>query len=482
MEAKDIEVRLEVIKLLATVGDREGIELQAKSLKKEKSSQLDEIIALLEGNNYRQALYLIKKYQSEHFASSDLLESSEESEQVLDVEDMLRMSPLAKETINDYRAQAYTQEDLETFTKAIEESRESNQEKSKREELLKVEPPKEQKVAKESKAASQEEELNTLVESAHQDVPLDEISANVLGKKEKEKRTKVLSKYKTLREKFARKDKSDNKEKAQESVEVRSNVNVEEEKSNSRSTLAVSKSENTSNEEELSDAGASKIKSVPESAEQIVAKEQTDKVSKGEKGSSSADSVASSAETRVDKRNEDKIYPPIPHIEEKYRQFFKIYPPIKESDVWVEVVIKFLKNIAKSSYTQKDIESFLEEYDYFAGKNDLARAAQVILLAGASDSKLAQFRLARELFNGKVLQRNLQASFEIIKRLSTDFYPEAVCDLAQFYEYGLGVPKDKKVALKLYEKAFEVGSVRASKHINRLKESGGFLSSILKLK
>ncbi|HGZ71304.1 MAG TPA: sel1 repeat family protein, partial [Nitratifractor sp.] len=166
----------------------------------------------------------------------------------------------------------------------------------------------------------------------------------------------------------------------------------------------------------------------------------------------------------------------------KYRQFFKIYPPIKESDVWVEVVIKFLKNIAKSSYTQKDIESFLEEYDYFAGKNDLARAAQVILLAGASDSKLAQFRLARELFNGKVLQRNLQASFEIIKRLSTDFYPEAVCDLAQFYEYGLGVPKDKKVALKLYEKAFEVGSVRASKHINRLKESGGFLSSILKLK
>ncbi len=175
MERKDIEVRLEVIKLLVTIGDKEGIELQANALKEANNSQLDEIVVLLEGSNYRQALYLVKKYISEHGSRESFVESEDESEKVLGVEDMLRMSPLAKETIKDYRAQAYTEDDLAKFAqKTIEKN---SEESDKKQEVARNKEIKKEKVAKkaELKHSKIEEEekdkISTLIEDAHQDVP-----------------------------------------------------------------------------------------------------------------------------------------------------------------------------------------------------------------------------------------------------------------------------------------------------------------------
>ena len=466
METKNIEVRLEVIKLLTTIGDKEGIALQADALKSAQDSTIDEIISLLESSNYRQALYLIKKYKSEHFSTSTI-DLEEESERVLGVEDMLRMSPLAKETLNQYRSQAYTQDDLAKFSQSIEANNDNKQETLK-EEVIKQEPPRavpQKQATKEE--VTQEEEMHTLIENANQDVPLDEISANVLGKKEKKTRSKVFSKYKTLREKFARKEKK-------EVTEIKNEI--EDTTEEVKKELEVNIQEKQSNKELETQAVKEETKV-----------ETTSKVTEKDQQPSATESENKATEKKPEQEKqeqvqEESIFPPIPHIEEKFRQNFIHYPPVKESDVWVEVVIKFLKNIAKNSYTQQDVANFLDEFDYFLNKKDIAKAAQVILLAGATDSKYAKFRLARELFSGQILKRNIKASFEIIKALASDFYPEAVCDLAQFYEYGLGVPKDKKVAMRLYEKAFELGSVRASKHINRLKESGGLLSSLLKLK
>ena len=460
METKEIEVRLEVIKLLVTIGDKAGIAQQAEALKKFNDPQLDEIITLLEGNNYRQALYLIKNYKLEHFASNSLLELDEPQEIVLGVEDMLRMSPLAQETINEYRAQAYTKEDLDKFSQTIMKTNEESYQEKKRDVVKETE--------EIQKVSSKEEEIDTLVKNADQDIPLDEISANVIKKSEKTNRSKVLSKYKTLREKFARKEK-------EEATQVT--------KDRDKSELKISRvAEDILKQSKDSVKESFNKKEDGNKEEEIIFKKEEVQEKKEIAASAKEESNVKKSRKETKKREENTIYPPIPHIEEKFRRFFTLYPPIKESDVWVEVVIKFLKKISKESYTEQDVAAFLDEFDYFVKRGDIARASQVILLAGATDSKLAQFRLARELFSGKVMQRNIKASFEIIKRLAEDFYPEAVCDLAQFYEYGLGVPKDKKVALKLYEKAFELGSVRASKHINRLKEaSGGLLLSLLKL-
>ncbi len=453
MDSKEIKNRLEIIKLAATIGDSDTIVLQTSHLKSLENKKIDEIILLLNSKNYRQAIYLIKSF----FDDNDILDNdiididNDGTEKVLGVEDMLRMSPLAKETIKEYKSSAYTQDDLEAFAKNIEvpiadeyEKADKNK-KSYEEKFIEVQEkqPEDAKPIelKEIKTEGESNEFDNAIESANQDTPLDEISAEVLNGKEKAKRTNVFSKYKTLRSKFAKKEKPHESKKSD----------------NSDLKADTEKVENSTPELKVNDNIQEKVNyNITE------------------------DSDKKSEQSKIKKESFDDIYPPIPHIEQKFRQAFVLYPPSKESEVWIEEVIKFLKHVSSNSYTDNDVKSFLDEYKFYLDKGDIARAAQVLLLAAATDSKYAKFILARELFNGRVLKRDLKKSYTAMKNLASKHYPDAFCDLAQFYEYGIGVPKDKKTALKLYEKAFELGVNRATKHINRIKESGGFLSSFFK--
>jgi len=496
MNTKEIQTRLNIIKSAVEIGDTDTIFLQSSRLKTLNIKKIDEITALLDSKNYRQALYLIKTFLSEN----DMLDSAsvdsfdDNSEKVLNIEDMLKMSPLAKETIKEYKSNTYTQDDLEAFAKNIEvpiskayeqeyvkpENYEDTLEKIQQVQESEEEEPKDivKETTKSAEAKTKEkseesievkeeiksdkvenkEELNefdSAVENVDKDTPLDEISAQVLGKKDKKPRKKVMSKYKTLRAKFARKEKTKNSDTTQGLK--KSNV--------AKSVL--NKAKNIS----------SKI-GIPEFKKSVAKKSDIDEINKKEETKKSSEQKPNSKSVK----QTNDIYSPIPHIEQKFRQAFVLFPPNKESDVWVEEVIKFLKFVSANSYTEKDIKRFFEEYNFFIEKGDIARASQVLLLASATDSKYAKFLLARELFQGRVLKRDLKKSYTLMKDLANQFYPDAICDLAQFYEYGIGVPKDKKTAIKLYEKAFELGVDRATKHINRIKESGGFLSSLLKFK
>ena len=463
MDAKEIQTRLEIIKLAATIGDSDTIVLQSSHLKTLNSNKINEIVALLNSKNYRQAIYLIKSF----LIDSDMIDSNiddsidDGSEKVLGIEDMLRMSPLAKETIKEYKSSAYTQDDLEAFAKNIEtpivdEYEKSDKLKKTYEETfteIQEQQPEDVKPIelKEIKTEGESKEFDNAVESVDQDTPLDEISAEVLNTKEKPKRANVLSKYKTLRSKFAKKEKANEVVDSSEKASVAKSVMGKAKDLTSKLKVAEKKKE-SSTEENVEN--------------KVKAKKSTEVENASEKINKTA--------------NSDDIYPPIPHIEQKFRQAFVLYPPNKESEVWIEEVIKFLKHVASNSYTDSDVKRFLDEYNFYVEKGDIARAAQVLLLAAASDSKYAQFILARELFNGRVLKRDLKKSYTVMKYLASKHYPDAFCDLAQFYEYGIGVPKDKKTALKLYEKAFELGVDRATKHINRIRESGGLLSSLFK--
>jgi TPR repeat protein len=80
--------------------------------------------------------------------------------------------------------------------------------------------------------------------------------------------------------------------------------------------------------------------------------------------------------------------------------------------------------------------------------------------------------LARELFKGNLLEKNLAEAFTLINRLAMDDdYPEAICDLAQLYENGIGIGKDRDRAEILYQTAMELGIKRAAAHYARLQHT-----------
>jgi len=175
-------------------------------------------------------------------------------------------------------------------------------------------------------------------------------------------------------------------------------------------------------------------------------------------------------------------YPPISYIGQKFRNMIHQFPPIERSEVLPPEVERLRKKIAEEGYTEEEIEQFLRHYQEYKSQGKRAEAAQVLLLAAATESKFAQFLLARELFRGEVLHQDHAESFTQINTLADQNFAEAICDLGQFYEYGVGIGKDREMALLLYEEAAELGVSRAQKHYERLKNSGGLMGMFKKVK
>lgn len=174
-------------------------------------------------------------------------------------------------------------------------------------------------------------------------------------------------------------------------------------------------------------------------------------------------------------------YRAIPYIDQKFKNMHTQYPPIQESDENFSSVNAWLLQISNDGYTNDEIEEMIKYITKLTEENSLAEAAQLLLISGATKSKFAQFMLARALYTGKILQKNLPESFTLINRLAMDDdYPEATCDLAQFYENGIGIDKDKKKAEALYKDAMDLGIKRAISHYERIKKQNSGLFSAFK--
>ena len=175
-------------------------------------------------------------------------------------------------------------------------------------------------------------------------------------------------------------------------------------------------------------------------------------------------------------------YQTISYIEQKLKNMQVQYPSVDESlEEHFSSVTKWLRQIANDGYTEEDVATVLQKVKTLKEESPL-EAAKLLLISAATESKFAQFQLARTLFKGDLLQKNIDEAFTLINRLAVnEDYPEAICDLAQFYEYGIAVPKDKKKAELLYEEAVNLGIQRAMQHYKRLKkENKGFLSFLTK--
>ena len=181
-------------------------------------------------------------------------------------------------------------------------------------------------------------------------------------------------------------------------------------------------------------------------------------------------------------KNTETRYSSISYIDQKFKNMHTQYPPVQDSEENFASVHAWLLQISNKGYSDHEVEEMIGHITKLSEANKLAEAAQLLLITGATQSKFAQFMLARALYKGVILQKNLPEAFTLINRLAMDDnYPEAICDLAQFYEYGIGIDRDKNKAEILYEEAMNLGIQRATAHYERVKKQNkGFFAAFKK--
>ena len=163
-------------------------------------------------------------------------------------------------------------------------------------------------------------------------------------------------------------------------------------------------------------------------------------------------------------------YIAIPHITQKFETLKKQYPSTQTTNEKFSTSEELLTKVAKEGYSEKEIEETFSYINKLIEKKQYAESAQLLLVCAATKSKFAQLMLARELFKGVLLQKNIPEAFELMKALAEEDYPEALCDLGQFYENAIGTTENTIKAEHLYKEANKAGIKRAKKHHARLKK------------
>ena len=169
-------------------------------------------------------------------------------------------------------------------------------------------------------------------------------------------------------------------------------------------------------------------------------------------------------------QNEDGFYQPIAFLEQKFENIIKRFPQKEPIESELDS-IKHLISMFEKPYRDEDIDIALKQFNEFKKNGDLEEAAKILLLVSISDAQSAHFALSRELFKGDVLEQNYAEAFIQMNDLALDGFVEAICDLGQFYEYGIGVKKNRKKALSLYEEAMELHLERAKELRDKLQNS-----------
>ena len=166
--------------------------------------------------------------------------------------------------------------------------------------------------------------------------------------------------------------------------------------------------------------------------------------------------------------NSIKKYRAIPYIDKKFEQIKKEYKSKYIDKKTFDTVKNLLNKIKEDGYTEEEIEDTLFYIKKLIDQKTYKEATQLLLICGSTESNFAKLMLAREIYKGKIFKQDIDEAFHLIQRLALERQAEAICDLAQFYEYGIGVKKDLKEAIKYYNEAKGLGIKRAIEHYNRL--------------
>lgn len=228
-------------------------------------------------------------------------------------------------------------------------------------------------------------------------------------------------------------------------------------------------------DESLSEETIEDIATPPESENEI--KAETAATPEKETTPSTTEGISGNT---IDTQEPPINYRPIFSIKQQFQDAAKKYPLFTSSSLPFDSVEKWIEKIShEHGYTKTDVESTVINALKLAEETDdtpKAEAAELLLLSGLTEDEFGQLILARELFKGKLFEKNMPEAFHRIEQLAKAEYPEAICDLAQFYEHGIGTKKNKKNAKSLYKKAMHFGIKRAQKHYERLNKEGGLFS------
>jgi len=189
-------------------------------------------------------------------------------------------------------------------------------------------------------------------------------------------------------------------------------------------------------------------------------------------GTHTEDTLRGNDDKKVSNEEEDRYssYQAIPHINNKFNNLYSQYAPIEYTENRYYSVENWLLQISTNGYTEEEVETRIKDAEALKHSN-LGESAQLLIAAGSTESLYALFRLARALFVGDILQKNIPEAVTLIHYLAVnEEYPEAICDLAQLYEQGIEVDKDKKKSESLYKEAMQLGIHRATKHYERIRK------------
>lgn len=183
-----------------------------------------------------------------------------------------------------------------------------------------------------------------------------------------------------------------------------------------------------------------------------------------------------SDENELDERRKPT---PIRDIQERFEQIYGVYNFAHETDTRYQSTKIWITQIKNRGVTNSSLQAMLQHIENLKGRDDTSEAAQLICVCAATNLQLGRLLLARELYRGKLVAQDEVEAYKIIHELAEEDYNEALCDLGQFYEFGVAVSKNEKKAKELYEKAIQKGLQRARPHLERVSKKSGIFSKML---
>lgn len=183
-----------------------------------------------------------------------------------------------------------------------------------------------------------------------------------------------------------------------------------------------------------------------------------------------------SDENELDERRKPT---PIKDIQERFEQIYGVYNFAHETDTRYQSTKIWITQIKNRGVTDSSLQAMLRHIENLKGRDDTSEAAQLICVCAATNLQLGRLLLARELYRGKLVAQDEVEAYKIIHELAEEDYNEALCDLGQFYEFGVAVSKNEKKAKELYEKAIQEGLQRARPHLERVSKKSGIFSKML---
>ncbi len=175
----------------------------------------------------------------------------------------------------------------------------------------------------------------------------------------------------------------------------------------------------------------------------------------------------------------DKKYPPVSDIFHKFQNIALFYVSDKNYTLHKSSA-NWMHRISKVGYKEIEILKISKYIQKLKEEKEYNEAIQLALICCATESNLGKLIFARELYKGDMVEQDHIKACEMTKELALLDYPEALCDLGQYCEHGIGTKKNLEYALHFYKKSYDLGLERANILYKNLKKNKGLFSFLFK--